>query len=91
MLTATHIKRYGILATYDRYCSIDKLFSSHSHDPYIEAEEMAYELSRGGNYDISVAIGADGKCVTQIILFRDKRGYELYVRDGITIFEHKEI
>ena len=60
MLTASHIKRYGITATYDRYSKIDRLFSETSLDPYVEAELFAFEMTKSDYYDISIAIGADG-------------------------------
>jgi len=91
MLTASQIHRYGIAATYDSYASTEQLFSNGGLDPVLSAENMAYDIYQGGYFDISVAIGPNGTCVTQIILFRKKEGYDLYKADNITVFDQKEI
>jgi len=91
MLTPDDIVKYGIIGTWDRYSAVDDLFSNSEHDPYLCALMEAEYTAAGHKFDISVALGPKGKCVTQIIVFRSKEGYERYVRDGITIFDHKEI
>jgi len=91
MLTPTLITRYGIAATYDRITSMDRIFSGHDHDPINEAENLACDIAEGCFWDITVAICGEGKCVTQIIVFKDKLGYERYKRDKVTLFDQKEI
>lgn len=91
MLTATLIARYGIAATYDSYAAADELFSGEGNDPVLSAENMAYDISHGGYFDITVAICPDGKCVTQVIIFRNKMGYDKYKYDNITLFDQKGI
>ena len=97
MLTPTLITRYGIATThdvpmtYDRITTIDKLFSGGDGDPVNEAANLAYDLAEGAYWDITVAICGEGKCVTQIIVFRDKLGFERYKRDQVTLFDQKEL
>jgi len=91
MLTAAHIYRYKIIGIYDSYAAIDELFSYQGNDPYMSAENYAFDTSKGGFWDIVVGIGADGKCVTQTILFMNKMGYDRYKRENVLLFEHKEI
>ena len=91
MLTASQIARYSIAATYDSYAAVDELCSGEGNDPSLSAENLAYDLSKGCFFDISVAIAPEHKVVTQIIVFRTKQGYERYLRDGIKIFDQKEL
>jgi len=91
MLNSSHILRYGIIGIYDSYAATDELFSNEGNDPYMSAENYAFDISKGGFWNITVGIGADGKCVTQTILFDNKLGYERFKRDNVLIFEHKEI
>lgn len=91
MMTASQIFKYGIAATFDNHSAVDELFSGDGNDPSLAAENLAYDVAEGGYWDISVAIGANGTCVTQILIFRNKEGYEAYKKDGVTIFDQKEI
>ena len=90
MLTASHIARYSIIGIYDSYAATDELFSNSGNDPYMSAENYAFDTSNGGFWDITVGIGADGKCVTQTILFKNKMGYDKYKYENVLLFEHKE-
>lgn len=92
MLTASQIARYSIAeASFDSYEAIDQLFSNQWNDPVQRAENLAHDVSGGCYFDISVAIAPNNVCVTQIIVFRTKQGYERYLRDGIKVFDQKEL
>ena len=91
MLTATLIYRYGIAATYDSYAAADELFSGGGNDPVLSAENMAYDIAVGGYFDVTVAVCPNGTVVTQVIIFRNKVGYDKYLRDGIVLFDQKGI
>lgn len=91
MLTAAHIYRYKIIGIYDSYAAIDELFSGNYTDPYFGRYNNNNENLKGVLFDLVVAIGADGKCVIQTILFKNKMGYDRYKRENVLLFEHKEI
>lgn len=87
MVTASQISEYGILLFWpDDVRAIDELFSNEGNDPYLEALEKGFVQGDGYPYDISVGIGPDGKCVCQLVFFKDQSYYEKYERSGITVF-----
>lgn len=91
---------------WDRVSAVDHLFRGHvwsevflngipmellEEDPYLSAADHGDLISEGHPFDITVAIGKYGTIVCQIVVFKDLEGFERYKRDGITIFDHKEI
>ncbi len=105
-LTSTLISRYRIANTWDRVGKFDFLFRGticealkkengnilygFNPDPFMDAQVDAFSFAEGKPYSITCAIGPNGTVVTQVIVFRDKDGFEQYERDGITIFDNKE-
>ena len=90
MLTSSIIVRYGITGVWDRVSRVDDLFSGSDNDPHLLAQIDAPNLADGEYYSLSFALGIKNTLVTQIIFFKDKQGYERYLRDGITLFDDKE-
>lgn len=82
--------KYGIISTWDTYASIDDLFSGSNNDPWTSADQNADHIGAKW-YDISLAICADGKCIVQVLVFRNKVGLDKYMEDGVLIFNHREI
>ncbi len=88
MLTSSDILKYGIVSTWDTYASIDDLFSGSINDPWLSADQNSDYIGVKW-YDISLAICADGKCIVQVLAFKDKAGLYRYIEDGKLIFNHK--
>ncbi|MFA7287635.1 MAG: hypothetical protein WC055_02030 [Melioribacteraceae bacterium] len=89
MLTASAIHRYGIEGVWDMYASINDLFSGSDNDPFLNADALAGEIG-AVFWDITVAIASKDKCIIQVLVFRNKMGYDKYKSDGVVIFDHKE-
>lgn len=89
MLTSSIIVRYGIQHVFPQFSSFVDLFSGSMNDPEVDVNERVLKL--GFHYwDITFAIGINYTVETQLIIFKDKQGYERYLRDGITLFDDKE-
>lgn len=82
--------KYHIKGTYNSYYrEIEYLFSGYVLDPEfqmeanVEAENIKY-------WDVVYAFGPRNTVMTQMIIFKDKEGYDNYIKDGIVIFEDKQ-
>lgn len=90
LITSSQIARYGISNIFAGYASVDYLFSGEGSDPYAAADSHAGAITNGQYFDITVAICAGNKVETQIIVFKNKAGWERYVRDGVKCYDCKE-
>lgn len=91
MLTTTLIHAYGITNILSGYANVDELFSGEGNDPFMAAENQAGRTTNGQYFEITVGICPNGKCETQIIVFKDKSYWNKYVKDGVTLFNQTEI
>lgn len=98
MLDTEIITKYSIDATYDRISRMDDLFSGNEYDPAVLAEYDATEcgLAEDKNnrrlpFDVVTAVCPNGNVITQVVVFRTMDGYEKYLRDGVVIFDDKEL
>lgn len=90
MLTSSMIARYGIEHVLPQTSCFDDLFSGSMNDPEVDVYERVFCL--GFQYwDVTFGIGINRTVEAQIIIFRDKQGYERYLRDCITIFNQYEL
>lgn len=106
MLTQELKSKYSIKGTWDTVAAIDYLFRGDEwvdektecgiilhfceKDPASLAEDLAC-MEGIKWYDVSYAIGMYGSVVVQLIEFKNQDGRDRYLRDKITIFEHKQM
>jgi len=91
MLTSSIIAKYGVTNVLSGYSKLDGLFSGEGDDAAMAAENHAGAITNGQYFDITIAICKDYKVETQIIVFKDKTGYDKYIEDGIVIFNNTEV
>lgn len=106
MLTQELKSKYSIKGTWNTYCSFNYLFrgdewvevrtesglTTHycEKDPATLAADLAC-MEGIKWYDVSYAIGRNRTVIVQLIEFKNQDGRDRYLRDKITIFEHKQM
>lgn len=82
--------KYGITGTYDGYHNgVDYLFSGNILDPSLAAEDLVW-MEKIDYWAITYAICPGGKLITQVLVFKDMEGMEMYLKDEMCIFDDKE-
>jgi hypothetical protein len=98
MLPGELIAEYDIKDCYPGFYKMDDLLSGELHDPIIQMEwnmiDCGWNDGEGTKmlpHDVVIGVCPNGNVVVQVVVFRTTAGYDKYLKDGIVIFDDKEL